>query len=512
MKEKFDPTTPEDIARREAFDALSPGVQHEEKKKLHTRALLENAQKIELKEIDVSLEDKKMILGIADAVRAEGGLALIVGGWARDEVMRRFGHNVVSKDMDIEVYGIEFEVLEHILRNFGEPNIVGASFGVIKLGNLDISIPRRDSKKAPGHKGFLVEGDPRMSIQEAARRRDLTINALAYDPSTGEIIDKNGGLDDIKNKILRATDYELFKDDPLRVLRVMQFAGRFGFSVEEKTKDVCRLVKISELPQERIGQEWRKLLVKSPKPSIGLEVAKELGILSKLHPELESLEGTPQDPQWHPEGNVWIHTKMVVDAAAEIAIREKLDAGARLILVLSALCHDLGKPETTAISDKGRVISHQHSEKGVEPTKRFLESIHASKDLAEKVIPLVKEHLWPSLNKNPSDSAIRRLAVRLSPATIQELIWVAESDHRGRTLPWKGFPEGDALIERAKELEVEVKKEDSLLMGRHLIELGFKPGTHFGNIIREVYEAQLDGRVRTVEDAKKLAREIIARV
>lgn len=509
MKEKFDPVAEEDKARRAALENLSPGEQEAEKMKLHERALVENAPTFSEKIKEAPNEDIERAIGIVEAVKAEGGLALVVGGWARDEAMRRFGYKVETKDIDIEVYGIEFEALENILKNFGEPNIVGASFGVIKLGNLDISIPRRDSKVGPGHKGFTVEGDPDMPIQEAARRRDLTINALAYDPVTGEIIDKYGGLDDIQHKVLRATNYELFKDDPLRVLRVMQFAGRFGFSVEEKTRDVCRSIDLSELPKERIGEEWVKLLTKSPKPSIGLEAGAELGVISKLHPELAALESTPQDPEWHPEGNVWTHTKLVVDAAAGISFKQNLSDEEHLVLLLAALCHDLGKPGTTTKNETGRVISHQHAEKGLEPTEHFLDSINISKNIVAKVLPLVKEHLWPVLNKDASDAAVRRLAVRLAPATIQELVWVSESDHRGRDVPWDGFPAGVALLERAKALAVEMSKEEPILMGRHLVELGLKPGPQFGRILREVYDAQLDGRIKTAEEAKKLVQEII---
>ncbi len=457
----------------------------------------------------------------ARAVEEVGGRALIVGGYARDEIMRRFGMATAgSKDIDLEVYGLSFATLLEALKPFGSLDLVGESFKVIKLGNLDISIPRRDSKTGQRHKDFIVEGDPTMSVREAARRRDLTINALALNPLTGEIIDEWGGIEDLKNGILRATDLKLFGDDPLRVLRLMQFAGRFGFRVEEETAKVARSLSLEHLPAERITEEWKKLLLKSKRPSVGLEVARQLGINKKLHPELLALEGVPQEPEWHPEGDVWVHTDMVVDAAAAIVRREgfldkkeseeeqKAAENEALVIMLGALCHDLGKAVSTQI-EGGRWRSKKHASMGIDPARSFLSKFTFSKDITDKIYHIIEDHLFPSLQRDTSDASVRRLANRLRPSSIYELVLVAEADHRGRALPWDGFPEGRELIEKAEKLNIVDKQPKKILMGRHLIEMGLTPGTKFGTILDAAYEAQLDGSIKTLEEAKDFAERFL---
>ena len=351
-----------------------------------------------------------------------------------------------------------------------------------------------------------------MTVKEAARRRDFAMNSLALDPLTGQIIDEWGGINDILQKRLRATDPELFKDDPLRVFRAMQFAARFGFTIEPQTLEICRSIDTKELPDERIAEEWQKLIEKSPKPSIGLEAARELGLIERHYPELKALVGCGQDPEWHPEGDVWVHTAMAMDAAAELARREKLDEVTRKVIILGALCHDLGKPETTKFED-GRIRSKGHEEAGKEPAESFLKNILksvADGDLIlRKIVPIIGDHLFHVHNPEPTARALNRLAKRIYPATIQELMWVAECDHRGRALEWKGFPEAEEILRRAEELKIKEKKPESLLLGRDLIKLGFSPGPKFGQILGAVYEAQLDGLVQNRDEALDFVKKFL---
>lgn len=505
MKEQFDPINGQKLAAQELFDSKPLDEQQEHAAQDEDEAHLLNSATLSdmiAQEKDPELQDDlKLALTIAETAKAAGGMALLVGGFARDEALRRFGYDLKPKDIDIEVYGIAPEQLKDILGQFGSVNVVGESFGVMKIGGLDVSIPRRDSKTGTGHKGFTIEGDPTMSIAEASKRRDFTINALALDPLTGEIVDSYGGLADMRNKTLRATDATTFAEDPLRVLRAMQFAGRFGFHVDPETVALCRSLDLKELPAERIGEEWMKLLTKSEHPSIGLTTARELGIIEQLHPELAALIDVPQEPEWHPEGDVWVHSLMAVDAAAEIIRREGIDPNSEQgrVILFATLCHDLGKPVTTETKG-GRIISHEHSEQGVAPTKSFLQSLKISENIIAKVVPLVKEHLFPSLVKDPSDAAVRRLAHRLSPATIRELICVGEADHRGRALEWHGYPEGPALLSKAEQLAIRDEKPKPLIQGRDLIELGLKPGVAFKTILGQLFEAQLDGKFFTLEE------------
>ena len=450
-------------------------------------------------------EDMQLAIAIAEAARREGGYALIVGGYTRDVVLQRMGHDVVPKDLDIEVYGLAFERIATLLQRLrpGPLDVVGAAFGVIKFGRLDVSLPRRDSKVGPGHRGFHIEGDPTMPVEEASRRRDFTINAMAHDPLTGALIDPHGGVEDLRRRTLRATDPAYFGDDPLRVLRAMQFAARFGFSIDADTAALCRQLDMRELPRERIGEEWLKMLQKARRPSTGLAVARDLGVLAQLHPELDALIDVPQEPQWHPEGDVWTHTEMVVDEAADIVQRESLVGDEALVILLGALCHDLGKPATTAFDEaRGRITAHGHEPAGVTPTKSFLRGINVRQDIVRKVGQLVRYHLYPAMNTDPSEASLRRLATRLFPATIRELVWVSEADQRGRAVPWSGFPSGEALVERATTLAVADAPAPPVVRGRHLILWGLDPGPEFGVILRQLYEAQLEGVVTTVEDGR----------
>src|SRR5262245_27895133 len=270
---------------------------------------------------------------IAMAVRDAGGRAFFVGGWVRDRIM-----GVASTNVDIEVFGVPADRLRALLESIGRVETVGASFQVFKLGDLDISLPRRDSKSGRGHKGFEVTGDPGMSIEDAARRRDFRVNAILWDPLTEQYEDPFDGRGDIGRRVLRVVDPSTFSDDSLRALRAIQFAARFEFELDDEAKSLCRAMALDDLPAERIWAEVEKLLL-APRPSIGLALALDLHVVSKLWPELKALDGCPQEPEWHPEGDVWVHTLQVVDQT-----RTRIDDLPRpqqLAMMLGAVCHDL---------------------------------------------------------------------------------------------------------------------------------------------------------------------------
>ena len=452
---------------------------------------------------------------LASKIKESGGKALIVGGYARDEAMRREGATVESKDIDIEVYDVSFEQLRNMLESdfsgYGELKLVGESFGVIKLGQVDISLPRKDSKVSSGHRGFEVSTEPSLSVKEAAKRRDLTINSLALDPLTGGIVDPWNGVADLKAGVLRATDPEAFGEDPLRTLRLAQFAARFGFKVDEKTAEIARTLPLDELPLERVGEEWRKLLLKSTKPSIGIEVAKDLNILEKLHPELEALFGVQQEPAWHPEGDVWTHTLMSVDVASGIVEREDLEGDDALVIKLSALLHDLGKPSTTetkVVRGEERITSYGHDKAGVEPTKNFLSKMGFGANVNDRVMRLVETHMYLAHNPDPTESAIRRLSTKIEPANIQELAWIIETDYRGRTGVPKNLDKVANLVRLAQEIGVREEPQELIIGGKDLIALGMTPGKIFGDIIREVQEAFLSGKISGKDEAIAMAEEL----
>jgi tRNA nucleotidyltransferase (CCA-adding enzyme) len=442
---------------------------------------------------------------IARAVRARGGRAMVVGGWVRDRLL---GH--ASKDLDIEVFGIAAADLPAILAPFGKVEPIGQSFPVYKIGTIDIGLPRRESKSGRGHKGFVVEGDPSMSIEEAARRRDFTINAISWDPLAGEYEDPFQGRHDLEKKILRAVDPATFGDDSLRVLRALQFAARFELTLDDGTSRLCRAISLEDLPAERLWGEVEKLLLLSARPSIGFQLALDLGVIDRVFPEMKALVGCNQEPEWHPEGDVWVHTLMVIDQARQRI--GDLDRADRITIMLAAVTHDFGKPKTTAFLD-GRIRSHNHEEEGVAPAAAFLDrlNIHSidGKDVRRQVLGLTAHHLKPGMlfkvRHELTDGAFRRLAQKVD---LELLARLAKSDCLGRTGVFD-CSAMDWFLERARELGVDRSPPKPLLLGRHLLDLGMSPGPAIGELLKQVYEKQLDGNVTTTEDAITLASQIL---
>jgi tRNA nucleotidyltransferase (CCA-adding enzyme) len=432
----------------------------------------------------------------------EGGRCLVVGGAVRDALLGR-----PAQDLDLEVYGLAPERLRSLLGEDFDLDLVGQSFGVLKIRRLpiDVSIPRRESKRGLGHRGFEVRSEPALSVAEAASRRDFTINAVAWDPLTGEVLDPAGGAADLRRGLLRHVS-EKFAEDPLRVLRGMQFAARFELRVAPETVELCRAIEPEGLARERIFEEWRKLVVRGRHPALGLAFLRDCGWVG-YYPEIEALIDCPQDPEWHPEGDVWIHTLHVMDAFAE---ERSGDDWEDLVVGFGCLCHDLGKPATTEAGDDGRIRSKGHEEAGEAPTRAFLGRLTRQERLADEVVPLVREHLKPTTlyYSAAGAAAVRRLARRVG--RIDRLLRVARADHRGRPpIPFDGFPAGDWLRERAAELELETRAPKPIVLGRHLIELGLEPGPHFKELLEACFEAQLDGRFSDIEGGLEHAREVV---
>ena len=448
---------------------------------------------------------------IAEAVRDAGGRALIVGGWVRDQLRRQ-----PSKDIDVEVFGIARDRLADLLAGLGRVEAVGQSFPVYKVVKpgsggdaIDVALPRRESKKGRGHKGFEVVGDPFMSVEDAARRRDFRVNAIFWDPLTGVYEDPFHGRDDIDRRILRAVDLDTFGDDSLRVLRAVQFAARLEFALHDDTAALCRRIPLDDLPAERIWGELEKLLLQAERPSIGFALALDLGVIDRLFPELRPLVGCEQEPEWHPEGDVWTHTLLVIDQAR--ALNGDVDRPRLMTLMLGAVCHDLGKPPTTAVID-GRIRSLDHEQAGVEPTLSLLDRLNVHSidgfDVRGQVIGLVAHHLKPGMFHkagNVGDGAFRRLAQKVD---LELLARLARADCLGRS---GGFDCSamDWFIDRARALGVEHRPPAPLLLGRHLLALGLSPGPAVGEILKQVYEKQLDGDIRNVDEAIEEAKRII---
>lgn len=475
-----------------------------------------------------------IVTQLSESIRTAGGRALLVGGCVRDMLL-----DITPKDFDIEVCGLSPEKLTDVASTFGEVIEVGKSFGILKLrpsgsppfmgesegasGSapalvIDLGIPRSDSKSSSGHKGFDVRVDPSMSPADAARRRDFTINAIMMDPLTDEIIDPTGGVADLDARILRVVDPHLFGDDPLRVLRALQFVARFNLSVDPESMNVIKATvpSLKELSPERLRDEWRKLLVLSEKPSIGLQLGFDLGVFDVLHPELPPLKSTEQNPEWHPEGDVWIHTLMVVDEAAMMIRRDAIDEETSFMIMLGALVHDLGKALCTRVID-GKIRSIGHEEAGETPTRSFLKTVGISSTMTEKIVGIVKDHLKPTnyylqeteKNQPITDGAIRKLAARIAPATMSELLLVAEADYFGRG-QWRhgerrDYPERSWLLDRAAKLDVLAGPAPHAITGAELVVLGIEPGPKMGEMIREADRLR-DDEGKTKEEIEEWVR------
>ncbi|WP_447968228.1 CCA tRNA nucleotidyltransferase [Nitrospira sp. M1] len=445
-------------------------------------------------------ETQEAVNKLVHAVQQAGGRALFVGGCVRDAIL-----GMTFKDLDIEVYGVHPEKLKQLLAAHFTIDVVGEAFGIIKIHGLpiDVSIPRRESKTGFGHKAFDIFSDPTMTPKEAAVRRDFTVNAMAYDPDTKELIDPFSGYKDLHDHVLRHVGAQ-FSEDPLRVLRGLQFAGRFALQATCETIECCLqlIPEYDTLAIERIWGEWYKWAAQSQRPSAGLQFLQQCEWL-QLYPELVVLQGCPQDPRFHPEGDVWTHTLHVVDQAARIAERDDLSSLDRAALVFSALCHDLGKPETTEVLSD-RIRSHGHTGT-IETFQKFLERVGMPHELMSRVIQLCRYHLT-HIDFSGSPRHVRRVAVALDEVgeNLQMLARLVEADHSGRPpLPQELPLKMAEMLSVAQNLDIQHHGPTALLMGRHLLEMNISAGPQMGMILSAAFEAQLEGEFDTVEEARR---------
>jgi tRNA nucleotidyltransferase (CCA-adding enzyme) len=448
---------------------------------------------------------EKSILKISKYLQKNGAKAIVVGGSVRDFLFKK-----EPKDFDIEVYGVSLKKLQELLSHFGKVLVVGKSFGVLKLffdGKVyDFSLPRKEKKVASGHRGFKVTCDENLEYKEAFKRRDFTINAIGYDIQNGFFIDIYGGIKDLEQKILRVVCEKTFVEDPLRVYRAVQFVARFELEVEPKTKELLKMMvkrgDLEELPKERVFEEFKKLLLKAKKPSIGLELLKELGVL-KYFPELKAIVGVKQDPIYHLESDVWTHTLKALDALEKRELK----------LAFAVLCYNLTKAVTTKVID-GKLTLIGHKKAGVLLSESFLRRLTDDKKLIEGVLSLVRWHFVPSAfyKQKAKNKAIRRLSTKVN---IKELIEVAKADFFGRgTDKAKSgvYEAGEWLLKRAKKLGVENSPPKPFVRGGDLIDMGLEPSPLFKKILDEMYQKQLDGELENREKALKYLKEKISSI
>lgn len=438
---------------------------------------------------------------LAQAAARMNGRLLLVGGAVRDALL-----GLPSSDLDLELFGLHEQAARSLLKSFGGFVYVGMAFPVwrhTELG-IDLALPRKERPRGSRHQDFEIEVSPDLSVEEASRRRDFTLNAIAFDPLSEELLDPWGGLQDLGQGQLRHVS-EQFAEDPLRVLRAMQFIARFDLICKPETLALCQSLDSAHLPRERVGAEWEKLLLHGKHPSRGLQFLRQCGWLDD-YPELQALIDCPQDPQWHPEGDVWTHTLLCLDASVPLRTGIRDDD---LIVALAVLCHDLGKATHTQFID-GRWRSPGHEYAGIAPARELLARLTGEQRIINGVLPLVETHMRPYqlFQTKASDSAVRRLSLKAKRLDL--LIRVSTADCRGRGGEANDpFPAGDWLQEKARALAVSDQEPKPILLGRHLMALGYRPGRAMGELLDELFDQQLDGHFDSIETGIEFAKKTL---
>ena len=443
---------------------------------------------------------------IIQTIEANGGKIYFVGGFVRDKLL-----NIASKDVDIEVFGLSYQQLFEILEQFGKVDLVGKAFGVLKVTiygqDYDFNLPRKDSKNGIGHKGFSISVDHTMTIEEAASRRDFTINSMSID-SKGNLVDPFNGREDLRNRKLNPTSIT-FKDDVLRILRAFQFSARFDLFSSYLLNDYCfdMIKDYYTLPKERIWEEWKKWALKGKYYSQSLRVLRHINVIT-LYPEIDNIVTIKQDPTFHPEGRVIVHTGYVLDAMHDICVIENVDENTRLVLIFSALCHDFGKATCTQTKDNGRITAYGHEAASGPLTESFLTSIGCPRSIIDRTKSLVSQHM--SANQVLSNKAIRRLSVRLNSETIRNLALLIEADQSGRPpLAKKCSDKLIYLITQSFKLGILDGQAKPFVVGQDLLNLGYTPGPIFGKLLKKLYEMQISGSITSKEQGLSRVRSLV---
>ena len=427
------------------------------------------------------MTDAELSQRIAVAVNAVGGVAYYVGGCVRDRLMGR-----TVKDIDIEVHRVPPQTLYEILSRFGTVTENGKSFGIygIKGHAVDIAIPRREHTFGAGHRDVIIDSDPYIGVYAACKRRDITMNAIMQNVLTGELTDCFGGTEDIKNGVIRHIS-DAFPEDPLRVYRVAQFAARFGFSVDERTLSLCSGVDLSALPRERVFEETKKALLQSDRPSAYFEVLKKIGKLGDSFELIGRLIGVPQDPAFHPEGDVWNHTMAVLDAAASMRAR----ANEPLPFMLSALLHDVGKPYTTEADGDGRIHSYGHDDVGTEYAEKALKKLTDDKTIIKYVTDMVRRHMVV-YHTIAGGSAVKKInRIFYDSVCPDDLCLLALCDRAGCGRETEKA--GDALFSALSTFREYMSRP--YVTGNDLIAAGCKEGTELGERLNYAVKLRLAG-------------------
>jgi len=483
-----------------------------------------------------TLVDKLLVLAKGAAqpdseFRQQPARAMLVGRFVRDHIL-----GLKPQIAEVELYGVNPESLRRLLlAEFPAAHRIVESFGLVKLtlddgSQINVSVLNAHHSDIEGEESGTGTQEPReiLTAPEGTCRNAFTIESLAIDLLTDEIVDPVGGVRDIRNRVLRIADREQFQDHPLQVMRAVQLCARFDLTVEPASQTLmeCMVARgdLDDVADEQIAAQMQKLLILASKPSTGLTLMREIGIAPRLFPELAALVGVQQDPQWHPEGDVWIHTLMVVDEAAILIHRhtDLFSALERMGIMYGALLHDVGKPATTQFED-GRYRAKGHEEAGEQPARALLSRLYVPEAVVEMTVAITTQHLKPGvlysqlergqLTDKSYASAIRKLLRRIEPTPLRILLAASEADARGRTVPGaKDGPylPGEAMLAAVAAGELDKPIVKPLIGGREVLnwshEQGLKksPGPWIGKLIRHLEAARDEGLIESPQEALSL--------
>ena len=431
---------------------------------------------------------KQLAESIILRLRDAGHEALLAGGCVRDLLLAR-----PPKDYDVATSARPDEVLAL----YPKALTVGAAFGVVVVveGTVQVEVAtfRAEQGYADGRRPDAVRFT---DAREDARRRDFTINAMFLDPADGKVTDHVGGREDLQARLIRAVGdpRHRFAEDHLRMLRAVRFAAELGFEIEAATTEAVRELapRVASVSGERVREELARILTAAPAGRRrGLELACELGLLAVLLPEVEALHGEPQPPAVHPEGDVFRHTLLGLAHLREPTFE----------LALASLLHDVGKPSTARMRD-GRVTFYHHQRVGEDAARAVCGRLRMSTNQTRRVTWLVARHMMLMNFDEMREATLKRLFAEEGFEELAEL-WRADCLASG------GSAEGyEALMARYRAMSAEEVRPAPLVTGHDLIAMGLAPGPAFADILRQVYDAQLEGRAGTKEEALALAREI----
>lgn len=429
------------------------------------------------------MNDISIAKEIALKVSNLGGKVYYVGGYVRDKIL-----NIENKDIDIEVHGITPKQLEEILDSVGKRIEIGESFGIYNLKgyDIDIAMPRKEHVIGSGHKDFDILVDPFIGTYNAAKRRDFTINALMEDVLTGEIIDHFGGINDLSNKIIRYVNEETFKEDPLRVLRACQFASRLEFDISKETISLCKAMDISKLSKERVEGELKKALLKANKPSIFFNNLRKMNHLNYWFKELSELIDIKQNPKYHSEGDVWVHTMMVLDEGVKFRYLTENPYQ----FMLSCLCHDFGKSICTQVID-GVIRSLGHEFEGVELVKTFIKRITNERNTLNYVLNMTELHMKPNILASSSSSIKSTNKMFNSSVDPLGLIYISICDTLGKISLYEIKRNDKFLFDRLDIYNEYMSRP--YVTGKDLIDNGLIPNEHFKDILNHAHKLRLAG-------------------